>query len=168
MRRNLFFLLAVVGLAAVLAVPAAFAGNAHFISSFSSATLSGSDLTCSFKEAGLESGSVENIICTATAETTYECVNNGGHNPAATNKTTTVTQASSPPRAFTATKNGNVSGTTNPISPPTAAQLGFTCPSGQTVTFVSVCYTNVMVVDTTSGASDEIAGTFCYTNPNAP
>ena len=76
--------------------------------------LSGSNLTCSFKEAGLESGSVETIICTATATTTYECVNGSGHNPLASNKTTTVSQASSPPAAFTATKNGNIQGTTNP------------------------------------------------------
>src|SRR5205823_3943531 len=73
---------------------AAFAGNPHFIKNATSASLSGADLVTNFKEAGLESGSVETITTSATATTTYECVNNGGHNPSASNKTTTVTQIS--------------------------------------------------------------------------
>src|SRR3954452_17813717 len=82
--------LAAVGGAMALTVPSAFAGNAHSIKSASSATLSGSTLVCNFKETGLESGSVETVRCDATAETTYECVNGGGKNPSASNKTTTV------------------------------------------------------------------------------
>ena len=93
-----------------------------------------------FKEAGLPSGAVETITSSASATTTYECVNGGGHNPSASNKTTTKSEVSKT-GTFTADKNGNVVGSQT-LSPPSAASLGFSCPPGQTVTFVSVSYTN--------------------------
>src|SRR5918911_3129183 len=80
--------------AAAVAAPSASAGNAHFIKNATSASLSGSSLVCKFKEAGLESGSVETVTCSATETIVYECVNNGGKNPAASNKKTFVTTAS--------------------------------------------------------------------------
>lgn len=141
-------------------------GNAHFIKSATGASLSGSSLVVNFKEAGLASGAVETIQTTASATTTYECVNNGGHNPSASNKTTTVSQLSQT-GTFTADKNGNLVGSQT-LSPPSAADLGFTCPSGQTVTFVGVSYSDVMITDLTSGASFAIPGTFSFTNPSAP
>jgi hypothetical protein len=141
-------------------------GNAHFIKSATSASLSGSNLVVTFKEAGLSSGSTETIQSTATATTTYECVNNGGKNPKASNKTTTVTQVNQT-GTFTADQNGNLVGSQT-LSPPSATDLGFTCPSGQTVTFVGVTYSNVSVNDLTSGASTALPGTFSYTNPAAP
>jgi hypothetical protein len=121
---------------------------------------------CQFKEAGLQSGSVETITCSATESITYECVNGGGRNPSASNKHTFVTTGSKTGQ-FTADKNGNVVGSLT-ISPASASSLGFSCPSGQTVTLVSVSYSNVGVVDSTSGASSSIPGTFTYTNPSAP
>jgi hypothetical protein len=141
-------------------------GNPHFIKSATSATLSGSSLTVSFKEAGLSSGAVETVTVTATARTTYECVNNGGKNPSASNKTTTKTELSAS-GTFTADRSGNITGSLT-LTPPSAAALGFSCPSGQTVTFVSVSYSNVAITDTTSGASTTFSGTFTYTNPSAP
>lgn len=158
--------IAAVALVALFAVPSAFAGNAHFIKHATNASLSGSDLVCNFKEAGLESGSVETITCSATATTTYECVNGGGHNPSASNKTTTTTDVSAS-GDFTANKNGNVVGSLT-LSPTTAAQLGFSCPPGQTTTFVGVTYEKVSISDATSGATQSIPGTFSYTNPSAP
>jgi hypothetical protein len=158
--------LAAVGVAMALTVPSAFAGNAHFIKSASSATLSGSTLVCNFKETGLESGSVETVACDATAETTYECVNGGGKNPSASNKTTTVSDVGNT-GTFPADKNGNIVGSVR-VTPPSASQLGFSCPSGQTVTFVGVTYTDVSVTDTVTGASLNLPGTFSYTNPAAP
>jgi hypothetical protein len=149
-----------------LAVPAQAAGSAHFIKNATNASLSGSSLVVNFKEAGLSSGAVETITTAATATTTYECVNNGGKNPSASNKTTTVSNVSTT-GTFTADKNGNLVGSQT-LSPPTAAQLGFSCPSGQTVTFVSVTYSNVSITDTTSGATMSFPGTFSYTNPSAP
>src|SRR2546423_9952163 len=153
---------------AVLAVsaPSAFAGNAHFIKNASSASLSGSSLTCKFKEAGLESGSVETVTCNATESVTYECVNGGGKNPSASNKHTFVTHASKSGQ-FNADRNGNIVGSLT-LSPASASSLGFSCPPGQTVTLVSVSYSNVSVADSTSGASISIPGTFTYTNPSAP
>jgi hypothetical protein len=150
---------------ALAAVPA-LAGSPHFIKNATGATLSGSNLLVKFKEAGLASGSVETVTSSATATTTYECVNGGGKNPSASNKTTTVTDVSKT-GTFTADKNGNLVGTQT-LSPPTAAQLGFSCPPGQKTTFVGVTYSDVSVTDTTSKVTFSIPGTFSYTNPSAP
>jgi hypothetical protein len=166
--RKLVGAMAAAACVTALVVPTATAanGNAHFIKHATSATLNGSDLVCGFKEAGLAAGSVETITCSATAATTYECVNGGGHNPSASNKHTFVTTVSKS-GSFTADQNGNVVGSLT-LSPPSASSLGFSCPPGQTVTFVGVSYSNVGVVDQTSGASTSIPGTFTYTNPSAP
>ena len=147
------------------AAPAA-NGNPHFIKNASSATLSGSNLVCHFKEAGLASGSVETITCSATESVAYECVNNGGKNPSASNKQS-FTRTVSKSGTFTADKNGNIVGSLT-LEPLSAAQVGFSCPPGQTVTLVSVSYSNVSVTDTTSGASIALPGTFTFTNPSAP
>jgi hypothetical protein len=163
--RKIISIAVVAGIVAALA-PSASAGNAHFIKSATSASLNGANLVCSFKEAGLESGSVETITCNATATTTYECVNGGGKNPSASNKTTRVSQVS-PSGQFTAGSNGNVVDSLT-ASPPSASDLGFSCPSGQAVTFVGVSYSNISLTDSTSGASISISGTFSYTNPSAP
>src|SRR5438128_1747547 len=135
--RSLFALLAIVGTAA-LAAPAALAGNGHFIGNLSSASLSGSSLVCKFKEAGLQSGSVETITCNATESITYECVNGGSQNPAASNKKTFATTATKSGQ-FTADKNGNVTGSLT-LTPASAASLGFACPKAQTGTLVPVSY----------------------------
>lgn len=150
----------------VAALPAHASGSAHFIKSATSASQSGANVTVSFKEAGLASGSTETVTVSATAATTYECVNGGGKNPSASNKHTFNTSVSKS-GVFSADKNGNVNGSET-LSPPSAKSLGFSCPSGQTVTFVSVSYSNLKVVDSTSGASTSFSGTFSYTNPSAP
>src|SRR5437764_13136742 len=157
---NVFVGLAVGLVVALAGVAAAANGSPHFIKNATSASLSGADLVIKFKEAGLPSGAVETITSSATATTTYECVNGGGHNPSASNKTTTVTQVSKT-GTFTADKNGNVVGSQT-LSPPTASELGFSCPPGQRVTFVSVTYSNVQVSDSTSGASMSLPGTFSF------
>lgn len=158
----------VIACAAAVGVPSAVAanGNAHFIKNASSASLSGSNLVCGFKEAGLAAGSVETVTCSATATTAYECVNGGGNNPSAANKHTYVTNVSKS-GSFTADQNGNIVGTLT-LSPPSASSLGFSCPPGQTVTFVGVSYSNVQVSDQTSGASIALPGSYTYTNPGAP
>ena len=165
MRKALALIAAAAVMALVVAAPAS-AGSAHFIKNATKASLSGANLVCKFKEAGLQSGSVETVTCSATQSITYECVNNGGKNPAASNKKTFVTTSSATGQ-FRADKNGNIVGSLT-LSPASAASLGFSCPSGQTVTLVSVTYSNVRVVDSTSGASISIPGSFTYTNPAAP
>ncbi len=166
MKRMILATLLVVALASFAPFAVAQNGNAHFIKSATSASLSGSNLVCSFKETGLASGSTEAVTCSATETVTYECVNNGGKNPSASNKTTTQTQGSASGN-FTANKSGNIVGSLT-LSPATASDVGFSCPSGQTVTFVSVVYSNVSVTDSTSGATLAISGTFSFTNPLAP
>src|SRR3954453_20449445 len=164
----------VLSLAAVAAVSLAIAaapahaahGNPHLIKNASSATQSGANVNCNFKEAGLASGSVETITCNAQESVAYECVNGGGKNPAASNKRTFQTTASKT-GTFTADKNGKVVRALT-HSPASASSLGFSCPPGQRVTFVSVSYSNVSVVDSTSGASIALPGTFSFTNPSAP
>ena len=166
--RKLLMLVAVMTAAAALAASGAMAasGSPHFIKNATSASLSGANLVCKFKEAGLASGAVETVSCSATESITYECVNGGGKNPSASNKKTFVTTVSKS-GTFTADKNGNIVGSLT-LSPASAASLGFACPPGQTVTLVSVTYSNVTVTDTTSGASASLGGPFTYTNPSAP
>jgi hypothetical protein len=166
--RKLLMLTAVMTAAAALAASGAMAasGNPHFIKNATSASISGANLVCKFKEAGLASGAVETVSCSATESITYECVNGGGKNPAASNKKTFVTTVSKS-GTFTADKNGNIVGSLT-LQPASAASLGFSCPPGQTVTFVSVKYSNVSVTDQTSGASLALSGTFSYSNPSAP
>jgi hypothetical protein len=169
LRRTILSITAILAVMAAVGIVAssALAGNAHFIKSQSGASISSTGaLTCFFKEAGLESGSVETITCSATAETTYECVNGGGKNPSASNKTTTQTDIALT-GDFAATQNGNVIGSLSG-GPPSAADLGFSCPNGQTVTFVSVIYSVVGLSDADSGATLDISGTFSFTNPDAP
>jgi hypothetical protein len=156
---------AIVGAVAAVST-VAFGGSPHFIKNATTASLSGSDLVCNFKEAGLESGSIETVTCSATEAITYECVNNGGHNPQASNKRTFQTTGTASGE-FSADRNGNIAGSLT-ITAASAASLGFSCPSGQTVTLVSVIYSDVMVSDADSGASISISGTFTYTNPSAP
>ena len=165
-RTSTLLAVAVAGLVMTAGTATAATGNPHFIKNATSASISGPSLTVKFKEAGLASGSVETVQIGATAATTYACVNGGDKNPtAATTRsfTTAVTQSGT----FTADKNGNIVGSLT-LSPPSASSLGFSCPPGQTVTFISVTYTNVSVTDLTSGATLALPGTFSYTNPNAP
>jgi hypothetical protein len=167
MRKILVLVAVSMTVAAVAAAGASAAsGSPHFIKNASSASLSGANLVCKFKEAGLASGSVETVSCNATESVAYECVNGGGKNPSASNKHTFATTASKS-GTFTADKNGNIVGTLT-LSPASASSLGFSCPPGQTVTFVGVTYSNVSVTDVTSGASIALPGTFTFTNRSAP
>jgi hypothetical protein len=160
------FALAVPLALAVVTSAASAAGSAHFIRHATSATLNSSSLTVSFKEAGLSSGSVETVVLSAVATTTYECVNGGGRNPSASNKTSTTTNLTTS-GTFTADRNGNIVGSET-LNPPSASDVGFACPPGQRTTFVGVTYQDVSITDTTSGASTDFPGTFSYTDPSAP
>jgi hypothetical protein len=142
-------------LAAFLAMAApAYAASPHFISA--SAQLDGTNLKVSFKEAGL--GTNQNITYVATADSTvtYVCVNRGGANPSASNKTT-LSGPVSATGTFSSGKNGQVTASLT-VSPPGPG--GFTCPKGQSLETAQVSYTNVAVTDTTNGVSEPVAGTF--------
>lgn len=140
-------------LVAITALPA-LAVSPHFVTA--SAQLSGTNLVVSFKEAGLGDNVTITETANATATATYVCVNRGGANPSAANKTT-ITAPVTASGDFTSGKNGQITGSLT-LSPPGSGS--FTCPSGQSLELASVTYTNVTITDTTNGVTEPIAGTF--------
>jgi hypothetical protein len=105
MRRVLFGVPLVVA-ALLMAAPAAFAQNAHFISASASLNTNGS-LTANFKEAGLGANQNIDYALTGQGTATWVCVNKGGGNPSASNKTT-VNGPVSATGEFNSGKNGNI------------------------------------------------------------
>jgi hypothetical protein len=132
----------------------ALAVSPHFISA--SATLSGTNLVVNFKEAGLGTNQLITYTATADSTVTYVCVNRGGANPSASNKTT-VSGPVSATGTFSSGKNGNVTAslTLNPPGPGS-----FSCPSRQSLAIAEVTYTNVAITDNTNGITEPIPGTF--------
>lgn len=123
-------------IAAISAV--AFAGSPHFVTA--DASRSGNTLSVSFKEAGLGNEPQVHIVLSATAL----CVNNGGKHPKAVNKTS-VSAADDFP-----VQNGKAEGTLS-----VTATFQPNCAPPMTVVF-----TDVSLVDETSGARANIPGTF--------
>ena len=145
--------------ASVLAVFAmaspAWAQNEHFIRATGSLNPDGS-LTVSFKEAGLGTNQNIDYVLTADSTVTYVCVNRGGGNPSASNKTT-VSGPVSASGTFNSGKNGQVTAslTVQPVGPGS-----FTCPPGQSLEIAQVTYTNVVLTDTTNNVTATLGGTF--------
>jgi hypothetical protein len=128
----------------------ALAGNPHFIKSATSATQVGNTLVVNFKEAGLASGSVETVQVSALGTATFQCINGGGKNPSAANKTTVSSQLSNS-GTFSADRSGNIVGSLTLNAP---GPGGFSCPPGQTLSGpLDVSFTNIVVSDLTSGAT---------------
>jgi hypothetical protein len=138
----------------VWAAPAALAVSPHFVSA--SAKISGANLVVSFKEAGLGTNQLISYTANADATATVVCVNNGGGNPSATNKTT-VSGPVSASGAFSSGKNGNVTASLTLMPPPPPANF---CPPGQREEIAEVTYTNVSITDNTNGITEPIPGTF--------
>ena len=95
-------------------------------------------LTCSGDVSGLGNVSSTTGSCTATSVADYQCINNGGKNPAAGNKRTNtgdVAGAGNFP-----VRNGRASGTVT-LDPTGAGS--FSCPGGQTLYLVGVCYNDI-------------------------
>src|SRR5215469_5218976 len=151
MRQRVLFVLGLPLLlvALIWAAPSALAVSPHFVSA--SASISGTNLVVSFKEAGLGTNQLINYTAAADATATVVCVNNGGANPSASNKTTAS-------GTFNSGKNGNVTAslTLMPPSPPST----FSCPKGQHEATAEVTSTNVSITDTTNGITEPIPGTF--------
>src|SRR5215208_3388462 len=143
-----------VGIIAVLsmlllafAASAALAQNEHFVRASGSLNNNGS-LTVSFKEAGLGTNQLINYTLSADATATYVCVNRGGANPSAQNKTT-VSGPVSATGTFSSGRNGQVTASLT-LSPPPS---DISCPPGQSLELASVSYTNVVLTDTTNDVS---------------
>jgi hypothetical protein len=138
----------------VAAATSAQAVSPHFIRA--DAQLSGTNLIVNFKEAGLGTNQLITYVATADSTVTYVCVNRGGANPSAQNKTT-ISGPVSATGTFSSGKNGQVTAslTLNPPGPG-----GFSCPPGQSLEIAVVTYTNVSVTDTTNGITEPVEGTF--------
>jgi hypothetical protein len=139
--------------AAALAVPVAIAVSPHFVSASGTLNANGS-LTVNFKEAGLGTNQNIDYVLSGDATATYVCVNNGGANPSAKNKTTVAGPVSAS-GTFNSGKNGNVTASLTVNPPPS----DISCPSGQSLELASVSYTNVTLTDTTDNISVAL-GTF--------
>lgn len=132
MRRLLAALVAFAG-AFAIATPSAWAGSPHFITSSLSATVSGSTLTVSGKEAGLGDESQVHIVVTATAS----CINPGAKHPKAANKTSVSATGDFP------VQNGKAD-----FQLTVAAIFQPSCSPPMTVVF-----SNVVLTDTTNNVS---------------
>ena len=135
MRRFLILAIAITGLLAFGATTASAAAN--FKSQSFSVNNQG-QLICGFDVSGLGNVSSTQGSCTATSAADYQCINNGGKNPSAGNKSTSTgavgTQVTVP--VHNGRAQGNI--TVNPAGPG-----GFGCPSGQTLFLVNACYTDI-------------------------
>jgi hypothetical protein len=149
MRRSIaiVFALPMILAAFVLAAPAALAVSPHFISASGTLNADGT-LTVNFKEAGLGTNQLISYELTADGTATYVCVNKGGANPSAQNKTT-VNGPVTATGTFSSGKNGNVTASLT-VSPPPS---DITCPNGQTLQLASVSYSNAILTDTTNDVS---------------
>ncbi len=151
MRRFVILAIAVTGLLAFGATTASAAAN--FKSQSFSVNNQG-QLSCSFDVSGLGNVSSTQGSCTASSTADYQCINNGGKNPAAGNKHTskgeTGTQVTIP------VHNGRAQGDI-PVDP--AGPGTFTCPGGQTLFLVSACYSDISF--TVGGATVTDAGPVC-------
>ncbi|TNC23232.1 hypothetical protein FG385_22490 [Amycolatopsis alkalitolerans] len=112
-------------------------------------------LTVAFKEAGLGNNQNITYVLSADATATYVCVNRGGANPSASNKTE-VSGPVSATGTFNSGKNGQITASLTVSPPPTS----LTCPPGQSLQLAQVTYTNVTLTDTTNGIPAPIEGTF--------
>jgi hypothetical protein len=153
LKKRFVALAALVGAVAALST-AALATSPHFVRA--DAQLSGANLVVSFKEAGLGTNQLITYEANADATATYVCVNRGGGNPSASNKTN-VSGPVSATGTFNSGKNGQVTAslTLNPPGPG-----GFNCPNGQSREIAQVTYTNVSITDTTNNVTEPIPGTF--------
>jgi hypothetical protein len=161
--QNVFTVVAAAAGATVLAAAPAFAGSPHFIKNLTKVTDADlSSVTVAFKEAGLESGSVQTITVTAHLDATYQCVNRGGHNPNDPKKTV-ISGDYSKSGEFKAARNGNVIGSLTVTAP--AASSVLDCPNGQTAKHTVSTWSNISVTDEDSTATTAVSGTYSFGEP---
>lgn len=139
-----------------LATGPAFAGNPHFVKA--SAAPSGFDISVTFKEAGLPSGSVETVQASADFVAVFQCINGGNKNPSATNKSE-ESGSSTVSGTFSADKNGNINGSLT-ILAPTTSNNALVCPNGQREQLSQITWNGVTLDDLTSGAHTTIPLSF--------
>jgi hypothetical protein len=135
--RRLLIALALVGSVAAVSISAATAAaNFHGTPSF---TINNSgQLVCSGDVSGLGNVSSTEASCTATSTVDYQCINNGGKNPAAGNKRTVTGDVG---LSITVPVHNGRATANIPVSP--TGPGSFSCPGGQTLYLVGVCYSNI-------------------------
>lgn len=138
MRRRIGVAVVAAAITLLFGSQAAFAGSPHFVTA--DATRSGNTLSVTFKEAGLGNEAQVHVVLSATAL----CINGGGKHPKAVNKES-VSAADDFP-----VQNGKAEGTLT-----VTATFQPDCVPPMTVAF-----TDVTLVDETSGARANIPGTF--------
>jgi hypothetical protein len=154
MRRRILFVLTLpLFLAGVVmaSAPAALAQSPHFIRATGTVNNDGS-LTVNFKEAGLGTNQNIDYVLSADGTATYVCVNRGGANPSASNKTAVAGPVTAT-GTFNSGKNGQV--TASLTAQPPFRDIG--CPPGQSQELASVTYTNILLTDTTNNVSIPVA-----------
>jgi hypothetical protein len=116
------------------------------------------DLLFSFTLVGLGNveSTVEADIGSATAE--FGCVNNGAKRPKASNKTA-VTLPLSATGTFTPDRNGRIVGEILVDTAPLEDTL-LTCPSGQTLTAISLLLEDLSLTELTTGATTSVPSVF--------
>jgi hypothetical protein len=150
MRRRILFVLTLpLFLAGVVmaSAPAALADSPHFIRATGTVNADGS-LTVNFKEAGLGTNQNINYLLSGEGTAIYVCVNRGGANPSASNKTAVAGPVSAS-GTFSSGKNGQVTASLT-VQPP-FQDIG--CPPGQSQELASVTYTGMTLTDTTNNVS---------------
>jgi hypothetical protein len=139
--------LALVFVAFALVAQQALAVSPHFVRASGTLNANGS-LTVDFKEAGLGTNQNIDYVLSADATATYVCVNRGGANPSAQNKTTVAGPVTAT-GTFNSGKNGQVTASLT-VSPPPS---DISCPPGQSLELAQVAYSNVILTDTTNNVS---------------
>ena len=133
-----------------------YAGNPHFRTV--TAQLGSPRLTISGIEVGLGSGATVSYEASASVTTTAQCLNGGGKNPSASNKTFSGDLAAN------ATEQADNSGKITTELVLLALPTSF-CPPGQGTVVATATFTNVTLTDTTNGVVASIPGTFEYIAP---
>ena len=143
-----------VGLA--LGTGIALADSPHFIRAEGVINGLTGTVDCSWKEAGLGDNLQILYTCgTQTASATYVCVNKGGANPSAQNKTT-VQGPVLAAGAFSSGKNGQITASLT-LLPPGPGE--FSCPNGQRLDLAAAAFIDVVLTDTTNNVT-ELLGNF--------
>jgi hypothetical protein len=130
-------------------------GNIRTMEITNTPTIYHGGLLVEFTEVGVPRGEVVYVI-TADATATYVCVNDGNNQPNAANK-----QGVGGPISYTQTIFSDGSGKVIAgIGVPPLGPGAFTCPPGHSVVLSDVSYTNIVLTDTTNGATFSIPGTY--------
>lgn len=157
MRQHRFLISALVAVGALVFGVATATAAANFKSSSFSVNSLG-QLVCSYDVSGLGNVSSTNGTCGGQNTAVYQCINNGGKNPAAGNKSTSTGAAGTSQEV--PVHNGRATGSL-PVDP--TGPGGFSCPGGQTLYLVGSCYTDVSM--NIGGATTGEAGPVCNSDP---